>query len=206
MPPWNPTTWFLRTLLLTLASFDLLGSTAAALETAVTTTTPEKQVIGPTALVEEIETDITFAARVDTGATTSSLHVEDWRIKNEAKSMTQNIGKTIRFRIKNERGESEWIQRKIADISMIKTSEQQEQRYKVHMTLKCQDVKKRVLVSLNDRSHMAYPVLLGRNFLQGDFLVDVELGEPEKAKNEKKTTEQPPQPESDDSKPTPAKK
>ncbi len=204
MPPWNPTTWFLRTLLLTLASLDLLVSTAAALQTAATT--PGKQVIGPTALVEEIETDLTFAARVDTGATTSSLHVEDWKIKNEAKPMSQNIGKTIRFRIKNERGESEWIQRKIADISLIKTSEQQEQRYKVRMTLKCQDVKKKVLVSLNDRSHMAYPVLLGRNFLQGDFLVDVELGEPEKAKNENKKTEQLPQPESDDSKPTPAKK
>ncbi|MGI9428772.1 MAG: RimK/LysX family protein, partial [Bythopirellula sp.] len=60
-------------------------------------------------------------------------------------------------------------------ISVIKTSEREETRYKVPVTLNCLDVKKRVLVSLNDRSHMTYPMLLGRNFLQGDFVVDVDL-------------------------------
>lgn len=135
----------------------------------------EKQVIGSTAVVEEVESDFSFPARVDTGATTSSLHVEDCKIKDEASKMTENVGKTIRFRIKNQRGESEWLERKIAEISVIKTSEQEERRYKVPITLNCSDVKKRVLVSLNDRSHMTYPVLLGRNFLEGDFLVDVAL-------------------------------
>jgi hypothetical protein len=32
-----------------------------------------------------------------------------------------------------------------------------------------------VLVTLSDREKMKYPVLLGRNFLRGDFLVDVNL-------------------------------
>ena len=116
-----------------------------------------------------------FKARVDTGATTSSVHVEEWYIEDEAKKMSDNIGKTIRFRMKNHLGESEWLKRKIIDISVIKTSEQEESRYKVRMTLRHNDVKKRVLVSLNDRSHMNYPLLLGRNFLRGDFVVDVDL-------------------------------
>jgi hypothetical protein len=30
------------------------------------------------------------------------------------------------------------------------------------------------MVSLNDRTDMEYPLLIGRNFLRGDFLVDVE--------------------------------
>jgi len=137
--------------------------------------TRSKQVIGETAVVEEMESDFRFPARVDTGATTSSIHVESWKIEGEAKKMAENVGKVIRFCIKDQRGELEWLEREIAEISLIKTSEQEEHRYKVLVTLNCQDVEKQVLVSLNDRSHMTYPVLLGRNFLQGDFVVDVEL-------------------------------
>ena len=142
-----------------------------------------KQLIGPTATVEETESDLDFMARVDTGATTSSLHVEEWVIEDEANKMSDNVGKTMRIRLKNRRGETEWIKRKIIDISTIKTSEQEEERYKVRMTLRYNDVKKRVLVSLNDRSHMTYPALLGRNFLRDDFVVDVSL-KPERAKSE----------------------
>lgn len=151
----------------------------------------EKKMIGPTAVVEEAESDLVFPARVDTGATTSSIHVEACEVKNEADEMEENVGKKIRFKIKNTRGESEWLERRIAEISTIKTSERQETRYKVPITLNYKDVKKRVLVSLNDRSHMKFPVLLGRNFLQGDFVVDVDLGsQQEEAKTKKEDTSQ----------------
>jgi hypothetical protein len=36
------------------------------------------------------------------------------------------------------------------------------------------DFEKKVLVTLNDRTDMEFPLLIGRNFLRGDFLVDVE--------------------------------
>jgi hypothetical protein len=135
----------------------------------------KKQLIGPTATVEEAESDLEFKARVDTGATTSSLHVEEWIIEDEAAEMSGNVGKTIRIKLRNHLKESEWIKRKIIDISTIKTSEREEDRYMVRMTLRLNDVKKRVLVSLNDRSHMNYAALLGRNFLRDDFVVDVSL-------------------------------
>jgi hypothetical protein len=45
----------------------------------------------------------------------------------------------------------------------------------VPLKLRWQDVEKKVLVTLNDRNNMKYPILLGRNFLRGDFLVDVNL-------------------------------
>jgi hypothetical protein len=133
-----------------------------------------KLVIGATATVEEVKTDLLFKARVDTGATTSSLHVEDYVIENEAARMVDNVGKNIRFRIKNHDGESEWLKSKIAYVTVIKTSADLEKRYKVHLTLRLHEVQKRVLVTLNDRSQMKYPMLLGRNFLRGDFIVDVD--------------------------------
>ncbi len=150
--------------------------TLASASDVVKLSTGEKKVIGPIAKVEEAESTFTFAARVDTGATTSSIHVEECKVEDAAGKMDENLGKTIHFKIKNPSGESEWLKREIAEISTIKTSEREELRYKVPVTLSCKDVKKRVLVSLNDRSHMTYPMLLGRNFLQGDFVVDVDLG------------------------------
>jgi hypothetical protein len=38
-------------------------------------------------------------------------------------------------------------------------------------------VEKKVLVTLNDREQMKYPLLLGRNFLRDDFLVNVSQGD-----------------------------
>lgn len=160
------------------AAFVFVGlASVVSAADVVKVSTGEKKVIGPTALVEEMESDFKFAARVDTGATTSSMHVEECKVEDAAGKMDENLGKTIHFKIKNTQGGSEWLKREIAEISTIKTSEREEVRYKVPITLNVKDVKKRVLVSLNDRSHMTYPVLLGRNFLQGDFVVDVDLGE-----------------------------
>lgn len=163
----------------------LVAANLAYAKDVVKLPTGEKRVIGPTAMVEEAESDFTFPARVDTGATTSSIHVEECKVEDAAPKMDENLGKTIRFKIKSPAGESEWLKREIAEVSTIKTSEREELRYKVPITLNVKDVKKRVLVSLNDRSHMNFPVLLGRNFLQGDFVVDVDLGkkQPEERKD-----------------------
>ena len=57
---------------------------------------------------------LALQSRVDTGATTSSLHVEDYVIEDEAEEMADNVGRKIRFRMKNHDGESEWLESKIA--------------------------------------------------------------------------------------------
>ncbi|UCC91621.1 MAG: ATP-dependent zinc protease [Candidatus Aenigmatarchaeota archaeon] len=43
----------------------------------------------------------------------------------------------------------------------------------VTVTIKVKGKKFTVEANLNDRSHMKYPVLLGRNLLYGNFVVDV---------------------------------
>lgn len=157
-----------------LVGWGPLLRTAAAEESPVARIA-EKRIIGPTTIVAEADSEIDFRARVDTGATTTSLHVEEWAIEDESSEMAENVGKKIRIRIKNHRDESQWIESRIEEIGIVKTSAVAEQRYKVELTLCWNDVKKRVLVTLNDRSRMKYPLLLGRNFLQGDFVVDVDL-------------------------------
>lgn len=131
--------------------------------------------IGATTTVVEATTGMPFPARVDTGATSCSIHCEAIQIKDPAPEPKDNVGKSARVLIKNDAGKEEWIKTKIADHVVVRTSEREDERYKVSLKLRWKDVEKKVLVTLNDREKMKYPMLIGRNFLSGDFLVDVAL-------------------------------
>jgi hypothetical protein len=131
--------------------------------------------IGPVTTITEVSSGLPFPARVDTGATTCSIHYEEIEIEDAAEDPADNVGKRIRVLIQNPDGEKEWINTKIADHVTVRTTTDDEQRYKVPLKLRWQDVEKKVMVTLKDREKMKYPLLLGRNFLKGDFLVDVNL-------------------------------
>jgi len=137
-----------------------------------------KHVIGATASLTEMESGLTFAARIDTGARSCSLHVEKIEIEDEAKSRVRNVGKKARVLLRDANGNTAWIETKIAEAVRVKSSALElgrfDHRYKVLLTLRWKDFEKSVLVTLNDRTDMEFPLLVGRNFLRGDFLVDVE--------------------------------
>ena len=143
--------------------------------------TPTKQIIGATARLTEVSTGITFRARVDTGAKSCSLHVEKFTIEGEVRKRVGNVGKTVRFLVINEKGKQQWIESKIAKAVRIRSGVFEDgefdRRYKVPLTFEWNGFRKEVLVTLNDRTHMEYPLLVGRNFLKGDFLVDVDKDE-----------------------------
>ncbi len=159
-----------------LGTFGWIGS-LSGLPTAVAEdpAQPTFHRIGPTATVVEVSTGLPFAARVDTGATSCSIHCEQMEIDDASPDPRENVGKPIRFQVKNDDGRTEWIESRIASHVIVRTSERVDDRYKVPLELRWEDVEKKVLVTLNDRAGMNYPVLLGRNFLRGDFLVDVTL-------------------------------
>lgn len=140
-----------------------------------------KHTIGASATLSEASTGIPFSARIDTGAASCSLHVEEIEISGEATPPNKYKGKTIRFKIQNEKGDSAWIESKIAGVVRVKSSTLKQgkfdRRYKVPLTLKWKDFEKEVLVTLNDRTDMEFPMLIGRNYLKGDFVVDVALKE-----------------------------
>jgi hypothetical protein len=138
-----------------------------------------KHVIGATAVLAETSSGFEFPARIDTGAETCSLHVEKIDIQDKSPKRSKNIGKPVRFLLKGNDGKTQWVESVLADAVRVKSSSLKggefDHRYKVRLTFQWKDVRKEVLVTLNDRTSMEYPLLIGRNFLQHDFLVDVDL-------------------------------
>jgi hypothetical protein len=131
--------------------------------------------IGPVTTITEVSSGLPFPARVDTGATTCSIHYEEMEIVDASEDPAENVGKQVRVLIQNTDGKKEWVTTKIVEHVTVRTSTDDELRYKVPLKLRWQDVEKKVLVTLKDREKMKYPLLLGRNFLRGDFVVDVNL-------------------------------
>ncbi len=87
-------------------------------------------------------------AIVDTGAKMTSI---DIKLAGEAK-----LGPVVRmFKTKAP------ITKEVARRPVVK------------VTIKIKGKKFEVEANLNDRSHMKYPVLIGRNLLYGNFVVDV---------------------------------
>jgi hypothetical protein len=136
---------------------------------------PQVRLIGATTVVTEVTTGTPLPARVDTGATSCSIHCLAMEIKDPASNPRENIGKPVRFLVKKSDGKDLWVESKIVDHVKIRTSESEDDRYKVRLQLRWEDVEKKVVATLNDRQHMKYPMLLGRNFLRDDFLVNVSL-------------------------------
>lgn len=159
-------------LLLGVSAVPLLGDAARGNEDRVEE--PARR-IGATATVVEVSTGLPFPARVDTGATSCSIHCEEIKIDDPAPKPEDNVGKPAKVLIKNSAGKEQWVATKIAEHVIVRTSKHEDQRYKVPLKIRWQDVEKDVLVTLNDRQRMKYPMLLGRNFLRGDFVVDVNL-------------------------------
>jgi hypothetical protein len=168
--------------LLTFAMLVIVVPSAAADEEADAKASADKvelavRMIGATALVTEMSTGLPLPARVDTGATCCSIHCAKFEIKDATEDPKTNIGKLVRFMIQpiDGDGKGEWVESKIVDHVIVRTSEREDERYKVRLKLRVDDVEKKVLVTLNDRENMKYPILLGRNFLRDDFLVNVSL-------------------------------
>lgn len=105
-------------------------------------------------------------AKVDTGARTSSLHVEN--IKELAS------GRLAFDVVLNRRGRLRHIVATPVRVSRVRPSTGQlQQRYVVSTTIRLGDVTKQVELSLVSRGDMLCRMLIGRTALERDFLVDV---------------------------------
>ena len=135
----------------------------------------QKSVVGQVETIKVHELDMDFKARIDTGAATTSIHATDIKvIGEESDSMRDNLGETVMFTSVNENGEKATYKGKIIKVSKIRNAQGVERRYAVKMDLGWNGEHKRVAVNLRDRSKLEYKLLIGRNWLSGDYLVDVD--------------------------------
>jgi hypothetical protein len=136
-----------------------------------------KEIVGETARMTVEETGLSFLARIDTGARRTSIHAADIFISDRAEEAKDDIGKTISFITRNNKGERKIMEATIVDVTNVRNAQGQEDRYEVELTIAWQQSRKKVRVNLRDRSKMTYKLLIGRNWLADDFLVDVDIKE-----------------------------
>lgn len=124
--------------------------------------------------LESINIDIvktTFIARVDTGATTSSINAVDLQ------EFERNGKKWVKFHISDETKpeDRKWVEAPIVRHVKIRqsSSDALERRPVVDIWIKIGSVHEKAQFTLADRSQMDYPILLGREFIRDVAYVDV---------------------------------
>ena len=111
--------------------------------------------------------EISFQARIDTGAATSSI---------DAKNIIpfeRDGEKWVSFDIVNKKtAEKHHFEKPIVRKTNIVRTIQEEKRYVVHFDVKMGEEIIDTEFTLNDRSKFEYQVLVGRNILNGRFIID----------------------------------
>jgi len=108
-------------------------------------------------------------ARIDTGATTSSISAIDIE-------MFERDGKDwVKFKLAHNDKETKEFELPVVRIVTIRQSSTEERtdRPVIDAWVQIGDLKTKTEFTLNDRTHMTYPVLLGRTFFRDVAVVDV---------------------------------
>ena len=143
-----------------------------------------KLVVGETAVIAVANKAIqyqNYLARIDTGARITSIHAVDISIEGASSqddsTAKDNIGKLVTFISFNAKGKKQNIEAIIADVVLVRNAQGLEYRYVIELSLNWQGFEKVVTVNLRDRSEMNYKLLIGRNWLHNDVVVDVDKNE-----------------------------
>ena len=129
----------------------------------------EVQTIGQIEYVDILPEGIRQKARVDTGAETTSLGAFDIEpFERDGKAW-------VKFKVlQRSSGEAHIFSKPIARNVLIKRhGAKNVRRPVIKMTLAMGSIKRKIEVSLTDRSKFEFPVLIGRNFLYGDIRIDI---------------------------------
>jgi hypothetical protein len=126
-----------------------------------------KEIVGWVEKVRIYPGKLLVEARVDTGADISSLHCDC------ITSFDRNGEKWVSFVVETSDGRPVLMERKVVRVAKIKRhfGEVQE-RMVVKLGVCLGKTYKEAEVTVVDRSGLTYPMLIGRDFLEGDFLVD----------------------------------
>jgi len=138
--------------------------------------TPKVEIVRPNNIIGAIEPfyvlpmKSAFYARVDTGATTSSIDVQN------LKRFERDGEKWVSFDVINARSKEEYhFEKPVLKRVKIKRIEQEEHRVKVMMDVKIGGQKVKTEFTLAERGNFEYQGLIGRSLLSGRFIVDTSL-------------------------------
>lgn len=111
--------------------------------------------------------DLEIKAKIDTGAKTSSIHclcIAPFERNNE---------KWVRFTVTNYSGQQTSLEQKVHRIAKIKRHfGAYQERLVIKLGVCLKNTYREAEVTLIDRSGLNYQVLVGREFLAGNFVVD----------------------------------
>jgi len=127
-----------------------------------------KKIIGRKELITILDLELfDLDAKVDTGADSSALHCDHIEIKDGF----------VHFTLLDEVHTSYHGKRMSMPIYKIKkvrsSNGQLQERPSIEVTVEFFGKKYKSIISLTNRADMKYPMLIGRRFLSGKFLVDV---------------------------------
>lgn len=121
----------------------------------------EKMTIGEVEEVVLMPWGVRLPARIDTGAATSSLDARELNVKNNM----------AEFRLPKKYGSLQ-LRLPVVEWQKIRSADFRERRPVVEITF-CMGPKLiRTQVTLNNRSTVSYPLIIGRNVLKDKFVVD----------------------------------
>lgn len=111
---------------------------------------------------------VRFEAKLDTGATTSAINTD-----GDHEEYTRDGGPWVRFTVKNPKGVALKVDARIVRYANVKRAGTADERRPVVKLKACvAGITKSEEFTLSDRSGMDYPILVGRNFLGSEILVD----------------------------------
>lgn len=132
-------------------------------------TPDDKLILGAREWVYLPDLDENFKSRIDTGATTSSISALD------VESYERDGKDWVTFRIEHDGIKSEKLSLPVKRWVHIRQSsaEGTQRRAVVMVRIQIGDTEKMTEFTLADRTHLRYPLLLGRSFLKSVSVVDV---------------------------------
>ncbi|WP_051216237.1 ATP-dependent zinc protease family protein [Ferrimonas futtsuensis] len=132
----------------------------------------DKMVLGEVERVFVQESGMAFETRVDTGAESSSIDAQNI-------TLFERDGKQwVRFDVSNREGDkagAKTVEARVVRIAQIKkgAADGMQDRPVILARLKLGNYVAETELNLNDRSHLDYPLLLGRKFIKDIAVVDV---------------------------------
>ncbi|MGF1723636.1 ATP-dependent zinc protease family protein [Photobacterium nomapromontoriensis] len=136
-----------------------------------------KSIVGQVETIKVYELNMDYLARIDTGAATTSINAKDIKVigdDSDSDNMRDHLGHMVEFTTVNGKGKEAKYKGRIVKVSKIRNAQGVERRYAVKMDLGWNGEHKTVNVNLRDRSKLEYKLLIGRNWLSNDYLVDVD--------------------------------